>query len=39
MSYVAAGYSVTFVTLTGYALWVLRKRRSLARVLDPGSKR
>ncbi|MHB1446527.1 MAG: CcmD family protein [Acidimicrobiales bacterium] len=33
MSYVAAGYAVTFVTLGSYALWVLRRRRSLDRLL------
>ncbi|MHB1923586.1 MAG: CcmD family protein [Acidimicrobiales bacterium] len=43
MSYVAAGYAVTFVTLGSYALWVLRRRRSLDRLLhtdaSPGPDR
>jgi len=33
MSYVAAGYAVTFVTLGSYVQWVLRRRRSLDRLL------
>ena len=27
MSYVAAGYGVTLVTLVGYAFWIMRKGR------------
>ncbi|HVA42210.1 MAG TPA: hypothetical protein VNF50_01865 [Acidimicrobiales bacterium] len=33
MSYVAAGYALSFVTLGSYTLWVLRRRRSLNRLL------
>lgn len=36
MSYVIAGYAVTFSTLAAYAGWVLRRRRVLARQLSPG---
>ena len=39
MSYVAAGYAVTFVTLASYAGWILRRRRALARLLPPGPAR
>lgn len=35
MSYVAAGYSAAFVVLSGYAFWLLRKRRSLAKLVGP----
>ena len=31
MSYVAAGYAVTFGALASYAAWVLRRRAGLAR--------
>lgn len=36
MSYVIAGYAVTFSGLAAYAGWVLRRRQSLARQLPPG---
>jgi len=36
MSYVLAGYGVTFATLGAYALWILRRRRSLSRTLGSG---
>ena len=36
MSYVIAGYAVTFCALAAYAGWVLRRRRILARQLPPG---
>ena len=36
MSYVIAGYVVTFSSLAAYAGWVLRRRRVLARQLPPG---
>lgn len=36
MSYVIAGYSLTAATLAAYAAWILRRRRSLARLLGPG---
>jgi heme exporter protein CcmD len=35
MSYVAAGYGITFVVLAGYALRVVRRGRALARALPP----
>lgn len=31
MSYVIAGYAVSFATLAGYSGWVLRRRRRLER--------
>jgi heme exporter protein CcmD len=31
VSYVIAGYAVAFATLSGYAGWVLRRRRRLER--------
>lgn len=36
MSYVIAGYAVTFATLVSYTAWVLRRRRVLSRHLTPG---
>lgn len=36
MSYVIAGYAVTFSGLAAYTGWVLRRRRTLARQLPPG---
>lgn len=39
MSYVEAGYALTFVALGAYAGWVVRKRRSLSRLLGPGPRR
>ena len=36
MSYVIAGYLVTFSSLAAYAGWVVRRRRTLARQLPPG---
>jgi CcmD family protein len=35
MSYVFAGYGITFVALGGYALRVIRRGRALARALPP----
>jgi len=35
-AYVAAGYSVTFVSLALYAWWVLRRERALRRTLPPA---
>ena len=31
MSYVAAGYAVTFAALVSYAAWVIRRRSVLSR--------
>lgn len=35
MSYVAAGYGVTLMALGSYAGWIVRRRRSLARLVGP----
>ena len=35
MTYVLAGYGVTFVVLGGYAVRVIRRGRALARALPP----
>jgi hypothetical protein len=35
LTYVLAGYGLTFVVLTGYALRVIRRGRALARALPP----
>jgi heme exporter protein CcmD len=39
VSYVVAGYVVTFVSLGTYAGWVVRRRRALARVLPAEPRR
>jgi CcmD family protein len=36
MTYVLAGYAATVVGLGGYAVWVLRRARSLERVRQEG---
>ena len=36
MSYVLAGYAATVAGLGGYAVWVLRRARSLGRVRQDG---
>lgn len=35
MGYVFAGYSIAFVTLGTYALWVIRRGRQLTRMAPP----
>ena len=39
MSYVAAGYGITLVTLAAYVWRVLRRGRSLGRALPPEQSR
>lgn len=35
--YIFAGYAATAAILGGYASWVLRRRKALARLLPPGN--
>jgi len=36
--YIFAGYAATAVVLGGYAAWVIRRRRTLSRLLSPVDK-
>ena len=36
--YIFAGYFSTFAVLAGYAAWVIRRKRTLARLLDTEPK-
>ena len=36
--YIFAGYAATAAILGTYAAWVIRRRRTLSRLLEPGDK-
>jgi hypothetical protein len=37
--YIFAGYFSTFAILAGYAAWVVRRKRTLSRLLQPEDER